>query len=105
MKTTRAYKIKNLETGQFLIRVAANKKRSGWVYYASFDDECEYLNIEQVNNIIEGCINHKFFSDLDKCEIETYEVSVATIKGQVKMKNVRARLEQTAMMESLRGII
>ena len=105
MQKTRAYRIKNLETGKFLNGISTKKVKRNIQFSVDYTDDSSYMDINHVNSHVECLIRCKLFEDLDKCEVVSYDVVVSEVKGSIRMKNLRARCEQIALMDSLRGII
>ena len=107
----RFYKIVNKSTGLVLEghtwhpETGRGKKKKPAGYHAVWNSHvmARFREIDSVNAIIGGIISRKLQAELDNCEIMTFEQKYVPINGAVKLKNTRARLEQEALVATLKG--
>ena len=104
---TRYYRIVHKDTKQVLDKLIyvitrapiTGKYTPHWV-----DPETDsYKCISAVNFIIDSMISHQLMSMLDEFELLTFEGKYAHINGSLKLATIRARLEQTALVNKLKG--
>ncbi len=103
----RLYAIKHKETGLYCpgIEYTITKTKNGCIRtpQLSFSKKPHYVVIRSINRNIARIIEFKLQSQLDDCEIEAVELTQTVIKSSIKMKNVRDRLEQEALVDTLRN--
>lgn len=104
MKPRRLYRIQQKSTGLFFQGVFWDHNVTPSERKAYFVERGEYSDIEDVNKDIKKLIEAGMFDILDDVEIITYQtVAPKIIKGSIRIKAVRDRIEQKAIVNKLKN--
>lgn len=102
----RVYKIKQKSTGLYYTGVFwdHSKKRRKPNPRPVFEKTASFWQIYQVNYHVERLITDGFGAFLDDLEIEGFEVvDPQPVKSNIKLKNIRNRLEQKLIVNKLKS--
>lgn len=99
----RFYRLKHKETGEICtgIRYSA-KGPCHWKIEWKVADKSEFIPISRLNHLIEDIYRHKLNAELDNMILENAERVYTIIPGTVRLKTVRDRLEQKAIIYKLK---
>lgn len=104
----RYYAIKHKTLDKYVIgfNFTGKGKNAHWVLncFEGKIKESVYLDIASVNSIIERAVHYKAHTQLDDYTIENFEKRYVPIKGTIRIKTVRDRIEQRIMVAKLKSV-
>lgn len=102
----RFYRLKHKETGMICAGTSWSRKDRKspvpWKIRWESPDKSEFLTIFRMNYLIEDIYKRKLESELDNMILENAERVHTIIPGTVRLKTIRNRLEQKAIINKLK---
>jgi hypothetical protein len=106
ISSERFYRIRHRATGKYSCGIKYERKKNcGSTEFPIIDfaDEPNNLCAKSLSNMVRNFICRKMQAQLDECEIETIEVIHKPIKGTIRMKNIKNRIEQQELVRLLKA--